>query len=79
MKFDGKFEFRWVTRGKIARTFGRADIGARLVEDSISRQIASVRSRLSALVDEVNEQHPSPIYHDICAGIHRRIRQLEKE
>lgn len=79
MKFDGKFEFRWVTRGKIARTFGRADIGARLVADSISRQIASVKSHLPALVDEVNESHPSPIYHDICAGIHRRIRQLEKE
>jgi serine/threonine-protein kinase HipA len=76
MKFDGKFEFRWVTPGKIVRTFGRAGIGEKVVTDAIARQCASVRTQLPSLVDEANISHPSPIYHDIVQGIHRRIQQL---
>ena len=76
MKFDGKFEFRWITPGKIVRTFERAGIGGRLVRDSIERQVAAVRSELPGIVDEFNAKFPSPIYHDICRGIHSRIRQL---
>ena len=76
MKFDGKFEFRWITPGKIVRTFERAGIGGRLVRDSIERQVAAVRSELPGIVDEFNAEFPSPIYHDICRGIHSRIRQL---
>ena len=76
MKFDGKFEFRWITPGKIVRTFERAGIGAKLVYDSIDRQTAAIRRALPPLIDEVNEKFPSPIYHDICRGIHARIRQL---
>ena len=76
MKFDGKFEFRWITPGKIARTFERAGIGGKLVNDSISRQIAAVKSEVPSLVDEVDKRHPSPVYHDICRGRHERIRQL---
>ena len=76
MKFDGKFEFRWITPGKIARTFERAGIGGKLVSDSISRQIAAVKREVPSLVDEVDKRHPSPVYHDICRGMHARIRQL---
>lgn len=76
MKFDGKFEFRWVTPGKIIRTFARAGIGEKLVRDSIERQIVSVRNELPGIVDEFGEKFPSPIYHDICRGIHARVRQL---
>ena len=76
MKFDGKFEFRWITPGKIVRTFERAGIGAKLVHDSMERQIAAIRRALPSLIDDVNEKFPSPIYHDICRGIHSRIRQL---
>ena len=76
MKFDGKFEFRWITPGKIARTFERAGIGGKLVNDSISRQIAAVKREVPSLVDEVDKRHPSPVYHDICRGMHARIRQL---
>ena len=77
MKFDGKFEFRWVTPGKIARTFARADIGEQAVFDSIARQIATLRKNLPALSDLAESTHPSPIYHDIIQGIFARIRQLE--
>ena len=76
MKFDGKFEFRWITPGKIMRTFVRAGIGQQVVADVIARQCASVKAQLPILVEEANSQHPSPIYHDIIQGIHRRIRQL---
>ncbi len=76
MKFDGKFEFRWITPGKIVRTFGRAGIGEKVVIDAITRQCASVKTQLPPLVDEANTSHPSPIYHDIVQGIHRRIQQL---
>ena len=76
MKFDGKFEFRWITPGKIVRTFERAGIGGKLVLDSISRQIAAVKSEIPSLVDEVDKRHPSPVYRDICRGIRARIRQL---
>jgi len=78
MKFDGKFEFRWITSGKIVRTFARAGVSEKLVRDSIVRQIAALRTNLPALVDEANSQHPSPIYHDIIKGIHQRIRQLNR-
>ena len=77
MKFDGKFEFRWVTPGKIARTFARADIGEQAVFDSIARQIATLRKNLPALSDLAESTHPSPVYHDIIQGIFTRIRQLE--
>ena len=76
MKYDGKFEFRWITPGKISRTFARAGIGENVVKDTISRQCALVKGNLPALVDEANATHPSPIYHDIVQGIHRRLRQL---
>ena len=77
MKFDGKFEFRWVTPSKIARTFARAGIGEKAVFDSIARQIAALRKNLPALSDLAESAHPSPIYHDIIQGIFARIRQLE--
>ena len=76
MKLDGKFEFRWVTSGKIVRTFERAGIGEKAVRDSIIRQVAAIRQALPGLLDEVNVRWPSPVYHDICQGIHARIRQL---
>ena len=76
MKLDGKFEFRWVTSGKIVRTFERAGIGEKAVRDSIVRQVAAIRQALPGLLDEVNVRWPSPVYHDICQGIHARIRQL---
>ena len=78
MKFDGNFEFRWITPGKIVRTFERAGIGEKLVRDSIERQTSSIRRELPGLVDEIGTQFPSPVYHDICKGIHARIRQLVK-
>ena len=77
MKLDGKFEFRWVTSGKIVRTFARAGIGERVVRDSIVRQISAIRRTLPGLLDEVSGRWPSPVYHEICQGIHARIRQLE--
>ena len=77
MKFDGMFEFRWVTPGKIARTVARAGIGEKAVFDSIARQIAALRKNLPALSDLAEGAHPSPVYHDIIQGIFARIRQLE--
>lgn len=77
MKFDGKFEFRWVTPGKIVRTFARAGIGEKVVIDSIARQIAAMRKNLPTLSDLAESTHPSPVYHDIIKGIFARIRQLE--
>ena len=77
MKFDGKFEFRWVTPGKIVRTFARAGIGEKVVIDSIARQIAVLRKNLPTLSDLAECTHPSPVYHDIIKGIFARIRQLE--
>ena len=76
MKFDGKFEFRWITPGKIVRTFEGAGIGEKLVRDSIERQTSSIRRELPGLVDEIGTKFPSPVYHDICKGIHARIRLL---
>jgi serine/threonine-protein kinase HipA len=76
MKFDGKFEFRWITPGKIVRTFERAGIGGKLVRDSIGRQTGAVKMAIPSLVDEVDKRHPSSVYHDICCGIRARIRQL---
>ena len=78
MKFDGKFEFRWITEGKIVRTFERAGINEDVVRDIIDRQVAMVHEKLPGLVVEAGETHPSPIYHDIVLGIQRRIRQLGK-
>ena len=77
MKFDGKFEFRWITTGKIIRTFARAQVGEKLVKDSLDRQVASLRAHIPPLVDEANAKHPSPVYHDIIKGIHQRIRQIK--
>ncbi len=77
MKFDGKFDFRWVTPGKIVRTFERVGIGGKLVHDSIARQCEAVKTNLPKLMDRVDSEHPSPIYHDIAVGIHGRIRQLQ--
>ena len=76
MKFDGKFEFRWVTPGKIVRTFAHAGINEKVVRDSIARQIASVKAHLPELVEKANNSHPSPVYHEILRGIHLRLRQL---
>ena len=78
MKFDGKFEFRWVTPDKIARTFARAGIGEKAIVDSIARQIAALRKNLPVLSDLAEGAHPSPVYHDIIQGIFARIRQLER-
>ena len=60
MKLDGKFEFRWITPGKFVRTFERADIGEKLVRDSICRQIHAVRKALPELVTDVNNRFSSP-------------------
>lgn len=76
MKFDGKFEFHWITAGKVIRTFARAQVGEKLVKDSLDRQIASLLTHIPSLVDEANANHPSPVYHDIIKGIHQRIRQV---
>lgn len=76
MKFDGKFEFRWITAGKVIRTFARADIGENVVRDSIARQIAALEKHLPRLVDRATGEHPSPIHDEIASGIRRRIRQL---
>ena len=76
MKFDGKFEFRWVTTGKIVRTFARADIGEKVIFDSIERQIAALRKNIPVMSDLANSNHPSPVYHDIIKGIFSRINQL---
>ena len=78
MKFDGKFEFRWITDGKIVRTFERAGISGDVVRGIIDRQVAMVREKLPGLVAEADETHPSPIYHDLVQGIHRRIHQLDR-
>lgn len=78
MKLDGKFDFRWVSVGKIVRTFERAGIGEKTVRDSVVRQVAAIRRALPGLLDELTAKWPSPVYHDICQGIHARIRQLEK-
>lgn len=79
MKFDGKFEFRWITAGKIIRTFARAQVGEKLVRDSLERQVSSLHAHIPSLVDEASANHPSPVYHDIIKGIHRRIRQVTSE
>ena len=79
MKFDGKFEFRWVSANKIARTFARAGINEKVIFDSIARQIAALRENLPGMSDLADREHPSPVYHDIIKGIHTRIRQLEIE
>lgn len=79
MKFDGKFEFRWVTPGKIARTFARADIGEKVIFDSIERQIAALRKNIPTMSDLADSEHPSPVYHDIIKGIFSRINQLASE
>lgn len=76
MKYDGKFEFHWITPGKIARTFVRAGIRENVVRDAVSRQCALVKDNLPALVDEANATNPSPIYHDVVDGIYRRLHQL---
>jgi len=78
MKFDGEFEFRWITAGKIIRTFARAGVGEKVVRDSLARQMASIRAQLPALVDQANDRHPSAIYHEIIQGIYQRIRQVEQ-
>jgi len=77
MKFDGKFDFHWITAGKIVRTFARAGVGEKLIKDSLSRQITTIRAKLPTVVDLANRNHPSAIYHDIVQGIHQRIRQVE--
>ena len=59
-------------------SFARVRIGEKLIRDSIERQIASIRASLPELLDRVNAEHPSEIYHDIAVGIHPRIRQLER-
>lgn len=79
MKFDGKFEFRWITAGKIIRTFSRAEVGEKLVQDSINHLCTTIRKELPSLVDEANVHHPSTIYHDIIRGIHQRLRQINQE
>ena len=62
--------------GKIIRTFARAQVGEKLVKDSLDRQVASLRAHLPPLVDVANANHPSPVYHDIIKGIHQRIHQV---
>ena len=79
MKIDGKFEFRWITRGKIVRTFERAGVGSKAVADSIDRQIAALREQLPLISDRAEREHPASVYHDIIKGTWTRIRQLEKE
>jgi len=76
MKLDGKFEFRWVTAGKIVRTFERADIGEKIVCDSISRQVSRVQKALPPLLESAMSAHASSVYAEIACGIARRIRQI---
>ena len=76
MKVDGKFDFRWVSRGKFVRTFARAGIGEKIVCDSIARQVAALKTQLPPVVDRAEAENPSPVYHDIVKGIWRRMRQL---
>ena len=76
MKFDGKFEFRWVTVGKIIRTFARAGIGGSVIRDAIARQIAALRANLDATLARAEAEHSSSIYDEIARGIRQRIRQL---
>lgn len=79
MKFDGKFEFRWITPGKIIRTFERAGLNGKVVIDSIKRVSSSVKDQLPSLSDEVNARYPADVYHDIIRGTYARLRQLETD
>ena len=76
MKFDGKFEFKWISAAKIIRTFAKAEIGEKVVADSIARVSSAVRSRLPLLLEKAYAEHPSPVHYDIAQGIRTRLRQL---
>lgn len=76
MKVDGKFDFRWVSRGKFVRTFARAGIGEKIVCDSIARQVAALKTQLPPVVDRAEAENPSAVYHDIVKGVWRRMSQL---
>lgn len=78
MKFDGQYDFKWISTGKIVRTFARAGLGEKLIRDSITRQIVAIRRNLPDLLDQVNGEHPSPVYNEIAEGIRLRIRQLDR-
>ena len=77
MKFDGKYEFRWISTAKIIRTFARAEIGEKVVADSIARVSSAVKMHLHSLLDMANAKHPSSVYQAIEQGIRHRLLQLD--
>ena len=76
MKFDGEYNFRWITKGKIVRTFERGGIGEKIVLASIAKMCARMKEVLPAFIDEVTAAHPCEIYHDIIRGIRTRMSAL---
>lgn len=76
MKFDGEYNFRWITKGKIVRTFERGGIGEKIVLASIAKMCARMTEVLPAFIDEVTAAHPCEIYHDIIRGIRARLSVL---
>lgn len=76
MKFDGEYNFRWITKGKIVRTFERGGIGEKIVLASIAKMCARMKEVLPTFIDEVTAAHPCEIYHDIIRGIRARLSVL---
>lgn len=76
MKFDGEYNFRWITKGKVVRTFERGGIGEKIVLASIAKMCARMTEVLPAFIDEVIAAHPCEIYHDIIRGIRTRLSVL---
>lgn len=76
MKFDGEYNFRWITKGKVVRTFERGGIGEKIVLASIVKMCARMTEVLPAFIDEVTAAHPCEIYHDIILGIRTRMPVL---
>lgn len=76
MKFDGEYNFRWISRGKIVRTFERGGVNAKLVNASIDKMRTRVSTEIEGLLAEVKAEHPAGIYGDIVRGVQLRLKAL---
>lgn len=76
MSIGGETSFDAITRENFARMACECKFRPELVMELIDEMRETIITASKSLADELNRQHPSPVYAEICRVIERQVTRL---
>ena len=76
MSIGGETSFDAITRENFARMARECKFRPELVMELIDEMRETIMTASKSLTDEMNRQHPSPVYAEICRVIERQVTRL---